>query len=1030
VIRLAIDRPIGVIVGILLVMLFGVLSIADLPVQLTPDVAIPTITVSTGWPGAAPAEVEQEILLEQEEVLKSVVGLDRMVGEASNGIAVLTLEFEVGTPMDAALVRVSNRLAQVADYPDAAREPVLATADTAGPPMAVLTITGRGDRTPIAARTWALETVVPRFERIPGVASVQMFGGRDTEVQVRFDPAELASRGIGVGELVTAVQRGLSDVSGGDVELGKMRFVVRTEVAPERAEALDDLVVRVQPDGSVVRVGDVADTVIGLREADRYVINDGKPSMALLFNRESGSNVLEVTEAVIAEAAHLDATVMATRGLRLDVVSDQRAYIRGALDLVRNNLLLGGALAVGVLLAFLRSVSASAIVATAIPVCVMGTVLGMTLLGRSLNVVSLAGMAFAVGMVVDNAIVVLENIDTWRRRTVDAKEAARQGTREVWGALVASTATTGAVFIPIITWQDEVGELLRDVAVAITLAVGLSFVVSVLVIPSAAARLLRSVPHDEPEEGRFARVRTGLVRRVRGIIKSPRKSLLTVVAALLFAGGVGVTAVPAMEYLPTGNRNFMFAVVVPPTGYGVGEMYEIGQQVQQEMLPHLVEDNPDYPAIHRSFFVALPGRGFMGAGAQEPQDIGAVVGLVNRLLGSVPGVMGFGSQASLFGRSLSSGRGVEIELAGAETAVLVSAGKVVMGKLGVVLPSARVRPNPALDLGGPELRVLPRAEVAAQTGLHAADIGAAVDTFVDGRIVGELAPLGHPRLDVVVMASPPASQPVELMAMPLATPSGRVVPLASVAVSQETQSPTNIRRIERKRAITLEVTPPATMAIETALEIIRTEVLAELVLPDSVEVGLSGAAGDLEQAQERMLGVLALATVISFLLLAALFEDFLAPLVILVTVPLAGAGGVLGLRAIDAILGPQPLDMLSALGFVILIGLVVNNAILIVDGALGRLRAGEGLTDATTHAVHARVRPIFMASLTSLAGLLPLVLFPGSGSELYRGVGAIVLGGLALSTALTLVVVPALFALVWRVRLRDGPPKTAPDDQS
>ena len=1021
-IRLAIDRPVGVIVGILLVMLFGLLSVSGLPVQLTPDVSVPSITVTTAWPGAAPAEVEKEVLLPQEEVLKSVVGLDRMVGEATDGASTLTLEFEVGTPMEEALVRVSNRLSQVADYPDAAREPVLATADTAGPPMAVLTVTGRGDRTPIAARTWVLEEIIPRFERIPGVASIRMFGGRDTEVQVRFDPGELASRGIPVGELVGAVQRGLSDLSGGDVELGKKRFTVRTEVAPDRAEDLEQLVVRVQPDGSVVRVGDVAEAVIGLREGSRFVINDGEASLAMLFDREAGSNVLEVTEAVLAEAARLDTEVMATRGLRLRVVSDQRAYIRGALDLVRNNLLVGGALAVGVLLLFLRSAAASGIIATAIPVCVVGTVLGMTLLGRSLNVVSLAGMAFAVGMVVDNAIVVLENIDTWRKREADVASAAHQATREVWGALVASTATTAAVFIPIIAWQDEVGELLRDVAVAITIAVGLSFVVSVLVIPSAAARFLGpSKPVETAMGHRAAGIRDALLDRVRATVQSRTRSLVVVGAALAFAGGVAATMVPSMEYLPTGNRNFMFAVVVPPTGYGVEEMHQIGKEVQERLKPHIQGKGDAEPQVYRSFFVALPGRGFMGAGAADPADIGPVVGLINGLLRSVPGVMGFGSQASLFGRSLSSGRGVEVELSGSDTATLVEAGGVVMARLSEVLPSARVRPNPALDLGGPELRIRPRREVAASMGLHAADVGAAVDAFVDGRIVGELAPLGQPRLDVVVAADPPAHSPAELLAMPLATPAGGVVPLASVARAEETLSPTTIRRIERKRAITLEVTPADDLPIEAALEIIRDEVLAELTLPDSISVTLSGAAGKLEEAQGRMLGVLGLATVISFLLLAALFEDFLAPLVILVTVPLAGAGGVLGLRAVDATLGPQPLDMLSALGFVILIGVVVNNAILIVDGALQRLRQGQPLTDATTDAVAARVRPIFMASLTSLAGLLPLVLFPGSGSELYRGVGAIVLGGLALSTALTLVVVPALFALVWRVRLRGGP---------
>ncbi len=1017
-IRLAIQRPVGVLVGLLLVLLFGALSISDLPIQLTPDVSIPTITVTTTWPGAAPAEVEQELLLEQEEVLKSVAGLDRMVGTATDSTATLTLEFDVGTSMDESLVRVSNQLAQISTRPETAREPVLATADTAGPPLAVLTITGRADRDPIAARTWVLESIIPQFERIPGIASVRMFGGRDTEVQVRFAPEALAARGVEVGELIAAVQAGLVDVSAGDVELGKRRFIVRTEVAPERTEALDDIVVKVFPDGTVLRLGDVGHATIGLRKASRYVINNGKPSLALLFDRESGANVLEVTEAVIAEAERLDADVMASRGLEIQVVSDQRAYIRGALDLVRSNLLVGGALAVGVLMLFLRSVSASAIVATAIPASIIGTILGMSLLGRSINVVSLAGMAFAVGMVVDNAIVVIENIDTWRQKGVSAAEAAYEGTREVWGALIASTATTAAVFMPIVAWQDEVGELLRDVAVAITVAVMLSFVVSVLVIPSASARVTQ--PPKNPNPGRFdrwaGRQRNRLVSGVRSIVDSPRKSLATVGLALGLSGTVGATLIPPMEYLPTGNRNFMFAVVVPPTGYGVEEMYSIGKSVQAQLKPHFGENPTGTPALHRSFFVALPGQGFMGAGAQNPEDIGAVVGLVNRTLGSIPGVMGFGSQASLFGRSLSSGRGVSVELSGADTPTLVAAGKLVMGKIQDAIPGAKVRPTPALDLGGPELRVLPRRDVAAQLGLNAADIGTAVDVFVDGRIVGEFAPAGNARLDVVVVAEPSVMSTSDLLTTPISTPLGGTVPLASITDVVETLSPTTIQRIERRRALTLEVTPPDNIAIEEALSIIRGDVLANITLPDSMAVTMSGAGGKLEEAQVRMLSVLGLATVISFLLLAALFEDFLGPLVILVTVPLAGAGGVLGLRLVDTFLSPQPLDMLSALGFVILIGVVVNNAILIVDGALARLRDGQGLTDATTEAVAGRVRPIFMASLTSLAGLLPLVLFPGSGSELYRGVGAIVLGGLTLSTALSLVVVPALFALVWRLR--------------
>lgn len=1019
-IKLAIERPVGVLVGVLLVLLFGALSLSGLPIQLTPDVSQPTITVSTIWPGAAPAEVERQILLEQEEVLKSVDGLDRMEGTASTGSSELVLEFDVGTSMDEALVRVANRLNQVPDYPEAARPPVLATADSGGPPMAVLVIRSRDGRPVAPTRTWVAENVVPLYERIPGVASTRHFGGQDAEVQVRFDAAALAARGIGVGELVRAVQGELRDVSGGTIELGKRRFIVRTEVAPDEPSELEAGVLRVEADGSVVRLGDVAEVSIGLRKADRYVLANGEEAMALLFDREAGSNVLEVTEALLDETERIDRELLAPRGLTIEVVSDQRGYINGALELVRNNLLIGGALAIGVLLAFLRSVSASFVVATAIPVCVVGTVLGMSLLGRSVNVVSLAGMAFAVGMVVDNAIVVLENIDTWRRRGVAPAEAALEGTKEVWGAIIASTLTTAAVFLPIIGWQDEVGELLRDVAVSITVAVCLSLLVSVLVIPSFSARLLRSTPAeaDDAAPGLGARLRDGVVARVAGLVRSRFKSVAVVGLAVGGAFTIAVSLLPPMEYLPQGSRNFMFAVVVPPTGYGVEEMHEIGQQVQAAIVPKLEENGGSDPAIGRTFFAALPGTGFMGASGATDDQIGPTVAFVNQTLRGIPGVMGFASQASLFGRSLSSGRGIDLELYGADTPTLVEAGGILMGKLAEVLPDAQVRPTPALDLGGPELRVVPVRQLAEPLGLSAADVGIAVDAFVDGRIVGELGPEGETQLDVVVMAEPGAESPTELLAMPLATPVGEVVPMSTVARSEEVLSPTSITRVERARAITLEVSPSEAMALETAMDLIREEVLPEVVLPDGVDTRLSGAAGKLDETQRRFGQILLLATVISFLLMAALFEDFLAPLVILVTVPLAGAGGVLGLRLVDATLGSQPLDMMTALGFVILIGVVVNNAILIVDGALARLREGVDLDSATAQAVGARVRPIFMSSLTSLAGLLPLVLFPGSGSELYRGVGAIVLGGLALSTVLSLFVVPCLFGLLWRLGRR------------
>ncbi len=1023
-IAIAIRRPVSILVGVVLVVLFGSLSLVRLPIQLTPDIAIPSLTVTTRWSGAAPQEVEREILEEQEEVLKSVQGLDRMTSEASSGQGSVTLEFEVGTEIGEALVRVTNRLSQVPRYPENADQPVVTTADSAGPPLAVILLQADDGSDVGQYRTWVGETLLPRLERIDGVAGARFFGGRETEVVVAFDPTALASRGVGVGQLAAAIRSELRDVSGGDIDMGKRRYVVRTLAAPREISDLEDLVLAVDDDGRPVSLGDVAKVSEGLRERTAYVMGDTHESMAFLFSREAGSNVLEVTDEIHRVVAELNEEYLADMGLHLRVAADQTAYIRGALRLVRNNLVLGGALAVMVLVIFLRSVPAASVVGTAIPVCVIGTALGMSLLGRTVNVVSLAGLAFAVGMVVDNAIVVLENIDTWRRRGVDAHTASLEGTREVWGAILASTLTTAAVFVPIITWSTEVGELLRDVAVAMTVAVFLSLVVSVLAVPSFAARVLKPVP---PTEVPSLPVR--LAARARDLIGA----LVTwLCSSILRAGAVGgglvatsmllaLILMPPLEYLPTGHRNLLFGILIPPPGYSVPEIMKIGRSFQDQLEEHRGVDVDGVPAVKRSFFVARPAAAFMGASTEDPRRIGELVQYYRTLQAQVPGTFGIATQASLFGRSIGSGRAVEVEITGPRLDQLVGLGGRMMGSLRQAMPDAQIRPVPSLDLGAPEMRLTPNRREATRHGMTGAQIGATVDALVDGWQVGEFAPEGQPQLDVVLRPSTGgATDGSSLLASPVATPRGDVVPLGTLVHLTESVGPTSIRRVERARSIALQVSPSREMALERAMELIEAEVVEPLraqgAIPPDVRVQLAGTADKLQDAKYRMGATLLMALVISFLLLAALFEDFVAPVAILVAVPFAAVGGLAGLRFVDLVLGTQPLDMMTAMGFVILIGVVVNNAILVVDGALTRLRGGTVLAEALGQSVSARVRPIFMSTLTSLAGLAPLVIFPGSGSELYRGVGAVVLGGLAFSTLLTLVAVPAVFAVLWRIR--------------
>ncbi|NNE19247.1 MAG: efflux RND transporter permease subunit, partial [Myxococcales bacterium] len=446
--------------------------------------------------------------------------------------------------------------------------------------------------------------------------------------------------------------------------------------------------------------------------------------------------------------------------------------------------------------------------------------------------------------------------------------------------------------------------------------------------------------------------------------------------------------------------------------------------LQSQMARYTGVETDGEANIRRSFFVGSPDRVFAGAVAEHKEDVGRMLDLLRRVQSKIPGMISFATQASLFGRSIGGGRVVEIDIQGPDLQTLTEVGGRLFGDLRTALPGAQIRPVPSLDPGAPELHVIPRRREAAQLQMGGAELGLVVDALIDGAIIGEYTPEGSPKLDVVMRAVTHGDQLLPdapaLLSAPVATPSGRTVPLGTLAEIEERLGPSVIRHLERRRAITLNVSPPEDLALEDAIDTIRNDVIGSLeregAVPADVQFGLSGAAGKLELAQKQFGSILLLALVICFLLIAALFEDFISPLAVLMSVPLAAAGGAGGLWLVNALLGKQPLDLMTALGFLILIGVVVNNAILVVDGSIARLRAGSTLADAVPLAVEARVRPIFMTTATSLAGLLPMVIFSGSGSELYRGVGAIVLGGLLLSTVFTLFVVPTAFTLLWRLR--------------
>ena len=1146
-------NPVKITVGVLLVALFGVVALRRMPMQLTPEVQTPTITIETRWPGASPQEVEQEIIIEQEEQLKGVEGVTKMTSESMDSSGRITLEFLVGTDMEGAVVDVISRLEQVPEYPEDADKPVVSTASANDRPIAWFILSARRpsdeqirafqeshpelaeklkpvlqahnvglamlrlrllakehpevdellppkDMDVTKLRRFAEDEIEARFERVPGVSQSNVFGGLEEEMQVVVDPQKLAARGLTITDVRDVLRRQNEDTSAGDYWEGKRRWVTRTLGQFRSPDQISDQLLAVH-DGAPVYVRDVAEVCLGYKKPDGLVRRFGESSIAINAQRETGANVLDTMAGLRRVNGELNEGILKDRGLQLTQVYDETEYIYSSIDLVRQNIFIGGALTMVVLMAFLHlgrralltipMILASAlgaafvspwffaitlvlivgagfwfargalVVGVAIPTSIVGTFLVLGMLGRSLNVVSLAGLAFAVGMLVDNAVVVLENIYRRRSHGESAWQAAADGTEEVWGAVVSSTLTTVAVFLPIVFVEEEAGQLFRDIALAISAAVALSLIVSVTAIPTAAARLFgqrRRGP--EPPEGRQPnqdqaagytddpRGRSAIVRLIQAVAsywvsavvgvngwiqRGVLRRLVTVVVLVGVSVGFSYALWPKVEYLPAGNRNLVFGIVLPPPGYNLDQLMEMGETVERNLRPYWDIDpkSPeaqklDFPVIGDFFFVARGRQVFMGLRAYEPARAAELVPLVQMAAAQLPGTFAVAKQSSLFEQGLTAGRTIDIEITGPDLPRLVGLGGQILGQVAQMMPTAQARPIPSLDLSAPETHIRPKLLQMAEMGVTSSSLGYSANALIDGAYAGDYYLEGD-KIDLTILGQERLAQSFQdVRALPVATPVGTVVPLIALADITLSSGPEQINHRERVRAITIEVSPPVEMALEDAMGQIQTQILGPLrasgQLDGGYQINLAGTADKLRDTWQALRFNVILALLITYLLMAALFESWLYPLVIILSVPLGAVGGILGLTVLNFFI-LQKLDVLTMLGFVILIGTVVNNPILIVHQSLNHMRQdGMGPTAAILESVRTRIRPIFMTTTTTVLGLLPLVLFPGAGSELYRGLGSVVLGGLLVSTIFTLFLVPTLFSLTmgtkdWLVQL-------------
>ncbi|MFK8018577.1 MAG: efflux RND transporter permease subunit [Pseudomonadales bacterium] len=1034
-----IARPTLVSVAALIVCVLGIVSALRIPVQMIPDLDVRAISVRTVWPGATPQDVEKEILIEQEEYLRNLPNLSRITATASAARAEIEMEFPLGTDMTDMLIRVSNALSQVPSYPENVDEPqIFANSFSSNAFMffSIMPLEGNPRQLDIAMSQEFIEDMVkPRLTSVTGISEVGIYGGAERQIQVLVDPVRLAQRGLTLNEVRNVLRSRNQDRSGGTVNAGKRQYLLRTVGRFASLDELSELVLSRRGD-AIIRLKDVAEVQLDHFEETNITTYDGVRNVFMSLRKEPGSNVIEIKRAVNKEVQALNEGVLLNAGLRIEHIADDVVYVEESIRNVWQNLILGALLAGGIMFLFLRSVKVTLVGVMGIPICVIIAFLGLLIAGRTINVISLAGIAFAIGMTLDNSIVVLESIALERRKGLESLHAAAEGVRQVWPAVLASTLTTVLVFVPVAFVEQEAGQLYSDVAIAITGAILASMLVAVTLLPTAAGRL-EFVDHDEvaANSGKFSRVAASVSAMVEKILASSRSRWLCIAVSVLVSGLIIWFLTPAAEYLPEGEEPKVFAVMNAPPGYNLASMRVIAEEIEDYLMPHVNAERTKFDSgkvlVPPIKYVNLRVNAQQLRVISEPltaSDIEALMDALSSKYREYPGMRAFATRGSIITSNQGGTRSINLDIAGLELDEIYAVAQAAYQRAADIFDNPRIQSSPAsLALAQPLVQVHPDWDRAAELGLSGEDIGFIVAAMTDGTYVDEFF-LADDKLDIFLYSD--LGRDIELAnlsQLPIYTAAGEIVSLGSLADIVETVDTSSLRRVNGRRTVTLNIIPPRSVALEDGVDIVRRDLVDHLratgAIPAQVDVVISGAADQLDATRAALVDNYFVALLVIYLLMVAIFNHWGYPLLIITTIPIGIAGGIVGLSMLNGVGGvlsfaglpsiSQPFDMISMLGFLILMGTVVNNPILIVHRAVSNMEEfGLQASAAVMEAVEVRLRPIAMSTLTTLFGLAPLVLIPGAGTELYRGVGVIVMFGILGAALVTLTMLPALTATV------------------
>ncbi|MEW6347698.1 MAG: efflux RND transporter permease subunit [Thermodesulfobacteriota bacterium] len=1017
--------PITVIVRVLLVFVFGYVCLTFLTVELKPETEPPTLVIFTRFPGAAPEEVEGEITNRFEENISGASNMLYTFGFAQYGQSITVCFYKPGTNLDLAASELQRYIDRVTDLPKDVEKPqIFKASERINLPIYFFSLTGEVD--PVTMSTWAEREIVPAVKRIPGVGDCQFEGQKRREMRISFDPERLKARGLTATEVKLFIDRTNLNQSGGYFVEGDREWTVRTVGELRKPEEFRKVIVS-KPGQPIVYLSDVAEIQDLYERPDSLCRINGKPGISFAVYNQVGANILDTIRSVDAELGKFRKEY-GSLGARFDKIYDQSAYVRDAVAIVKECLVEAVVLVLVVLFLFLKRWRSIVIVATSIPVSVIGTFIGMYLFGYSINVLSLAGLALSIGMIVDDAIVVLENI--YRHRYEEGKSILRacvEGTREVGMAAFMCTLTTAAVFMPVLLLKGEVGTLFGPVAFVISFAIFVSLFDAFTVVPMLASRWMRN---ESQPVGVAARILApldyldkvgmmvqdlilGSLRYVLG--RGARKALLIIGVLVLF--GASQWVLPGLGYLPTGGTNLLKVQVESSAGTSLQENSDLMTILEQRYARikgvRNVVGNPNRNMFRNVIWVVCDREEESGV------SVSAIARQVHQASLDLPLRSVNPIQFPLFGNIFSRSNVVDVRVMGKDYSIMEGIVDRIM-EIGKNTEGVVFRYTD-LALRKPQVEVKVDHQRAAHLGFEVKEIADAVEAAVGGQKTVTYYNVEGRYFYVRVMGREQDFRTVsDVKRIILTSPRNPKVqvPLTSVAAVETTFGPLQIAHYNSKRNARVQLTIEGRPLADVFHEVVG-KIDTSVALPPRYDLFPFGAVNELKALKAAVAFVFPLSVVVVYLLLVMQFQSFVRPLSILLSVPLS----IIGANALVKFTGVN-FDSFTILGYIMMVGLVVKNAILLITYAVQLMEEqGVARDEALILASQRRMRPIFMTSIAMVLGMLPLAVKSGAGSEIYNGLAMAVVGGLSIATLFTLVFIPVVYTLlddlknrVWKVK--------------